>query len=243
MEMTSNQAAKTCIILILALIAALACAAPAVAGEATPGPEEDDASVLDLTLNDSAKLIMTGYISSGESRMMAIWQYDIDDTPDVTFNRSGRVTHYGAAGGGGDDAGYAVLVDQEGRILVTGQSSNGTDGDMVLWRYNSDGTLDSTFNGRGFVTHDSAAGGHGDDSGHVISTDSDGMIIVSGYSDNGTDEDMVLWRYNSNGTLDNIINFSGILLAGVSAGEGILDPNHTPGYFGLVADSCITASK
>ena len=39
---------------------------------------------------------------------------------------------------------YAMTLDALGRILVAGVSG-GTFEDMVIWRYNPDGTLDSSF--------------------------------------------------------------------------------------------------
>ena len=45
-------------------------------------------------------------------------------------------------------------VSTDGKILLTGMSENGTEQDVVLIRYNSDGTLDTSFGGDtdGFVT-------------------------------------------------------------------------------------------
>ena len=66
---------------------------------------------------------------------------------------------------------------------------------MTIWRYNSEGTLNTGFNSTGYVVHDSAAGGSGDDSGYGIAVDSSGRILVAGYSYNGSSDDMAIWRY------------------------------------------------
>ena len=54
---------------------------------------------------------------------------------DKTFGGQGSVVHDGAAGAGGWDSGSSIALDSSGRILVAGSSQNGSDYDMVIWRY------------------------------------------------------------------------------------------------------------
>lgn len=138
---------------------------------------------------------------------------------DTTFDGDGIVTNHNAAGGDGMDEANAMVIDSSGRILVTGVSWNGSDGDMVICRYNADGTLDTAFDGDGIVVHGSAAGGVGSyDAGYAIAIDGSGRILVTGTSSNGSDSDMVIWRYNSNGTLDNTFNGDGVAVHHNAAG-------------------------
>ena len=50
----------------------------------------------------------------------------------------------------------------------------------------------------GMVTY---AGGSGDDSANAITIDSSGNIYVAGYSNNGTDDDFIVRKYDANGDL------------------------------------------
>jgi uncharacterized delta-60 repeat protein len=103
-------------------------------------------------------LMLTRNISFGDGEYrLAIGELDTE------FNSGGStpgiVVHHNAAGGNYEDAGLSIYVDNNGKIYVTGYSYNGSrNKDMVIWRYNRDGTLDTTFNGTGIVVHDNAAG-------------------------------------------------------------------------------------
>jgi hypothetical protein len=73
---------------------------------------------------------------------------------------------------------------------------------MVIWKYTSAGALNTTFGGDansdgtpdGFVVYRNAVG-DGNDKGRDIILDADGKILVTGWSSNGSDSDMAIWRY------------------------------------------------
>ena len=66
---------------------------------------------------------------------------------------------------------------------------------MVVWRFNADGTIERTFGANGVLTHDSAAGGNGDDTGSAVVIDSQNRIVVVGTSRKSAgNSDMVIWR-------------------------------------------------
>jgi hypothetical protein len=50
---------------------------------------------------------------------------------DAAFSTDGVAVYAGPAGSG--DYGHAVAVDSLGRVLVAGETSNGTDSDMAIW--------------------------------------------------------------------------------------------------------------
>jgi uncharacterized delta-60 repeat protein len=98
---------------------------------------------------------------------------------------------------------------------MTTNSSTGKD--FACLRYNSDGTLDSTFGTSGIVTNDVQTGS--DDVVYSIAIQADGKIILAGYSDDGSNKNAALIRLNTNGTLDTSFGTSGKVLTDFITGR------------------------
>lgn len=79
--------------------------------------------------------------------------------------------------------------------------------DFVCIRYNTDGSLDTSFGSNGKMTYDIQLGS--DDKAYSIDIQNDGKIILSGYSDNGSDKAGALIRINTDGSLDNTFGNAG----------------------------------
>jgi uncharacterized delta-60 repeat protein len=159
---------------------------------------------------------------------MAIWRYNLDGTPDLTFNGTGGVFP-GFAAGGMVDRGNAVALDSQGRIVVAGISVDpGGLSDLAIWRYNADGTPDLSFNGTGVAltigaSRVPAGGGVNFDQPFALKIDSQGRIVVLGDSlPASADPWFALWRYLPDGTPD--LSFTdgqcqtGTATAGVTGG-------------------------
>ncbi|GAF68964.1 unnamed protein product, partial [marine sediment metagenome] len=164
---------------------------------------------------------VSAYHTVGEDKVQySNWSNEAFATTDSTFGTNGFVVHSNTAGGNGDGEGRAITTDANGKILVTGWSKNvAGNNDMVIWRYNSDGTLDTTFDTDGTVIHNGAAGGNGYDGGYSIAVNTNGKILITGHSQNTAgNNDMVIWRYNSDGTLDTTFDTDGIVVHHNAAG-------------------------
>lgn len=160
---------------------------------------------------------------------------------DSDFAGEGFIVDASAAGGDGEDMGQDVAISvintattsttnsardilQAGRIVVVGRSHNGSDEDLAVWRYNSDGTLDTSFNSTGYFIHHDAAGGNNCDRGTAVVIDSSDNIFVAGSSKNGSDNfDMVVWKIRTDGTLDTTFNGTGIFTEDNVAGGNYCD--------------------
>jgi len=129
---------------------------------------------------------------------------------DPTFGTGGKVKtdirH-------GTDLANAVAIQPDGKLVVVGQTyqhNDFSDEDFAVVRYNSDGTLDSSFGSRGRVTTD-FPGLAAVPSAVVIQPD--GKIVVAGgafplFTFAG---DFKVVRYNPNGSLDTSFGDGGIV--------------------------------
>jgi len=107
---------------------------------------------------------------------------------DPAFGTDGKVTTPGLGGA------ETVAIQPDSKIVAAGPSS--------LARYNSDGTLDSSFAQTGSLRTGISAGFLGD--ACDVALPPDGSIVVVGVKDNGsaTGEDFAVQRYTASGTAD-----------------------------------------
>jgi uncharacterized delta-60 repeat protein len=131
---------------------------------------------------------------------------------DTTFGTDGKVI---TTIGSSYDVAYALVIQPDGKIVAAGYSSNGSDCDFALARYNTDGSPDTGFGTGGIVT--TPVGG-GNDYANALGIQPDGKIVVAGYSYNGSDYDFALVRYNANGSLDTGFGTGGKVITPIGSG-------------------------
>ncbi len=119
--------------------------------------------------------------------------------------------------GGGDDSATSILVQNDGKIVVAGNTFNGTDDDIALLRYLENGQLDPSFGEDGMVTIDIS---NTDDHASHLLIQEDGKLVVSGYTSNGTDNDFALLRFHQNGDPDLTLGNGGIVVTDLLGTEG-----------------------
>ncbi len=161
-----------------------------------------------IAIQNDGKIIIAGQASNGNLDF-GIVRYNTNGTLDTTFGTGGRAT---VDFGSSSDQAYAVAVQSDGRIVITGFTNvNGTT-DVAVARLTSTGALDTTFNGTGRVV---TTIGTASDFGMDLKIQSDGKILVGGYR-SGTSNDLALVRYNANGTLDSTFNSTGTVTTNFS---------------------------
>jgi uncharacterized delta-60 repeat protein len=160
-----------------------------------------------------------------DGRILAIGKdrlgrYNSDGTVDTSFGVSGE-TAISFNGGAADEA-QGVAVQSDGKIVVAGFGQNGTTSsgafnyDFALARYNSDGSLDTTFGTAGKVFTGSAVG---TDRAYAVLMQPDGKIVVAGHmvASNGINNDFAVARYLSTGAPDTSFGSGGVATLNIGA--------------------------
>ena len=153
-------------------------------------------------MQTDGKIVLAGNSFNGANSDFAVVRYNTDGSLDTTFGTNGKVV---TPIGTGNEFGYSVALQTDGKIVVAGSSSNGSNDDFAVVRYNTDGSLDTTFNGNGKVTTPIGTGG---DFAYSVAVQTDGKIIAAGGSI-GANTDFAVVRYNANGSLDNSFGANG----------------------------------
>lgn len=145
-----------------------------------------------VAVQPDGKVVAVGFgIGSGPDIFMV--RYNVDGSLDATFDGDGIVT----VGFSATDHAYAVLIQPDERIVVAGASSDVNSAmDLLVMRFNSDGSPDASFGGGdgAVITDLSPLDAYGLD----VELQPDGQLVVAG-SMTGS---MFVARYTSGGTLD-----------------------------------------
>ncbi|HLO48989.1 MAG TPA: DUF4347 domain-containing protein, partial [Kamptonema sp.] len=176
-----------------------------------------------ILIDSSGKILVAGTNWSGSNDDFAIARFNSNGTPDTSFDTDGKVSTDIL---GGTDSGNAIALDSSGKILFAGYANNVGGNQFAVVRYNTNGSLDTTFDTDGKVTTPSI---NGDDVGNVIAIDSSGKIIVGGYANTGSNLDFSLVRYNTNGSLDTTFGTGGRVTTAIGGGNDVIK--------GIVIDS------
>jgi uncharacterized delta-60 repeat protein len=146
-------------------------------------------------------------------------------TLDPTFGRGGIATTPNTTTSCGQVVNCAMAIQSDGKIVVAGgaAASNGAP-ELALARYNTDGSLDSSFGHGGIVLFAENNGGPA----FAVAIQTDGKIITAAPTSLRLD----IFRYNTNGTLDTTFGNGGIvstraagLLVGSATGGIAVQPD------------------
>lgn len=145
----------------------------------------------------------------------AVVRYNSNGSLDTTFSGDGKVlTPIGTS----FDEAFSVALQVDGKIVVAGSSSVTGGSNFAVVRYNSNGSLDTTFGGTGKVT--TPVGTAQAAAAAAVAVQADGKIVVAGYAYNGSgDTDFAVVRYNSNGALDTTFSGDGKVVTTIYAAD------------------------
>ncbi len=141
-------------------------------------------------------------------RQYALARYNANGSLDTTFGTGEKVTT-NLDSGNGAQYWYAATLQPDGKILTAGGGKGSASADFAVARYNTNGTLDTSFNTSGRAL----ANFGGDDTAVSIALQSDGKIVLAGTGASVPGAaDFGVARFNANGTLDTTFDGDGKVL-------------------------------
>jgi uncharacterized delta-60 repeat protein len=174
-----------------------------------------------FALQPDGKIIVAGVSRPGTfgPYAFAVFRYLTNGQSDSSFGNGGIVGFVPD----GIQSVNEVLVQPDGKILVSGYLSTGAAGNSALWRFNPDGTLDAAFGNGGLVTPATTDA----TLNHIARSlllQTDGKILIVG----GNGSSFIILRYHPNGTLDTTFGIGGKALTQIQDGSAAFDAAFQP---------------
>jgi uncharacterized delta-60 repeat protein len=160
-----------------------------------------------VAIQADGKIVVAGD-DVGGGPDFAVARYNTDGSLDTSFDGDGKVqTDFG----GEDHASGVAIEPASGKIVVAGTANFNNFG---VARYNTNGSLDTGFDGDGKVVTDIFS----TDSGRAVAVDSSGRIVVAGSG--GLPEGVFeVARYTTSGALDTSFDGDGKAFAVIGTGN------------------------
>ena len=176
-----------------------------------------------LVIEPDGKIVVAA--GGGAAPGFELVRYNPDGSLDASFGSGGIVST--VVGPFLESIPYALVLQPDGKLVAAGQSPRNcpdTDavtcsmGEFGLARYNTDGSLDTSFGDGGIVTTRI----HGDDGAQALVLQPDGKLIAAGSGDVpayhsdplANERNFAVVRYTADGSLDKTFGKSGIVTMG-----------------------------
>ncbi|HIA58805.1 MAG TPA: hypothetical protein EYO00_02770, partial [Gammaproteobacteria bacterium] len=168
--------------------------------------------VSDLLIQSSNRFILTGWENSSAGNQIWVKSLNSDGKPNATFADNGvfRTT----LEGNNNRAISAVSVEPD-KLLIGINTGNGSNTNFGILRLNSNGTLDSNFGTNGLVITESDS----IDQLQQIAIQPDGKVILGGTRFNGETVDILIARYNEDGSIDQSFGNNGTVSIDIGTGS------------------------
>lgn len=196
------------------------------------GNGDDQARAVAIQPNDG-KIIVAGSAWFGNAWDLALVRYLPNGTLDNSFGQNGRVTTSISTG---HDLGFCVALQPDGKILVGGETNYQGLVQMLIVRYDQNGSIDTSFGQNGYAIINF---GSANALAYGLIVQPDLNVLVGGYSGNNGSKDFALVRLLQNGLLDTSFGNGGGVLTSISTGDDLAHGMalHTDGRIVLCGSS------
>jgi uncharacterized delta-60 repeat protein len=158
--------------------------------------------VNEVLVQPDGKLVAIGSAASATWNVGVV-RYNANGSLDTTFDTDGKVTTDLT---GTLDEGWAGALQPDGKIVVVGRTTTGIRTQVLVLRYTAGGALDTTFDADGIVVTSLSAN---DEMAVDLELLPTGKILVAADSATPT-ADVVLMRFNADGSLDTTFDGDGM---------------------------------
>ena len=178
-------------------------------------------------LQSDGKIVVGGriYIKTGNNTSkfyLALSRYNSDGSLDNSFGTDGRFLQQTENFKGNISS---IGIQDDGKIVVAGylwrhrKGTTSNQDDLTVVRFNTDGSLDTSFGDGGQVV--TPLSNNGDNQATGLTIQPNGKIVVSGYIekrlDNSWNRQTAIVAYNPDGTLDNSFGTNGQVMASLQS--------------------------
>jgi uncharacterized delta-60 repeat protein len=160
-------------------------------------PVSDSDTATGLAFQVDGKIIVSGYCRINGKVDFCVRRFNRDGSLDPSFGSAGLVT---TTMGTGFDGASSLVLQPDGKIVVGGSCSVGATTQICLARYDTNGTLDSSFGngGKSFTTLSEFQ----NDRLYSLALLPDGKLIGAGACDMTRGGDLCAMRFDASGNLD-----------------------------------------
>ncbi len=149
--------------------------------------------VRDVVIQSNGKIVAGGFNSSG----MFAMRFKTNGTIDSSYGTNGIAS-------AGINQSYKTLIQSDNKVILVGYDGSNV---PTAARLDTTGALDASFGTNGVAILSALGGGYC----YGAALQSDGKILLTSRSYNGSNYDVMIARLNTNGTLDTGFNSSGYI--------------------------------
>lgn len=178
-----------------------------------------DLNINSMTVQGDGKILVSAFISDNthaKGNKMALLRLNADGSRDTGFGTNGQIgspvpeVQYGSSGVS------QSVVQADGKIIVVGNATTSEPGlhnATLVARYNSDGTLDTSFASGGVFLHLFTSGAavtpYTSSSAGYVHVNDDGSIVVIGAAGDYPNSYVQMFRLRADGTIDKTFGVNG----------------------------------
>ena len=160
-------------------------------------PRTSPSVINKIIIQSDGKIVVSGVINNGEQFTgdVGLARLNTDGSIDKTFSNDGRIIYSPGGYTGSSD----MVIQKDGKIIVAGNFDSGNSARLSLARFNTDGTLDTSFNGIKTTEYDNYS------VKVLLAVQKDSKIVAFGSN---------TIRFYADGSIDSSFNINAIQAAG-----------------------------